>query len=95
MMVLQITPSERGLLECLADGVALTEIARRFGSNEHQIDMSLQALFTRMGVTSRAEAVASALRRGLLAAGSIATAARPAGSADPVREQGNPLRTGA
>ena len=68
MVVLQITPSERALLECLANGVALHEIARRLGANEHQIDASLQALFARMGVTSRTAAVAAALRRGLLAA---------------------------
>jgi two-component system, NarL family, response regulator YdfI len=68
MVVLQITPSERALLECLANGAALSEIARRLGANEHQIDASLQVLFARMGVTSRAEAVAAALRRGLLAA---------------------------
>jgi DNA-binding CsgD family transcriptional regulator len=86
MVVLQITPSERALLESLANGVALTEIAHRLGTNEHQIDMSLQALFARMGVRTRAEAVASALRRGLLAAGSIVTASRLVGSADPVRE---------
>jgi DNA-binding CsgD family transcriptional regulator len=66
-MVLQITPSERALLESLAKGVALADIARRFGTNEHQIDVSLQALFARLGVKTRAEAVASAVRRGLFA----------------------------
>ena len=66
-MVLQITPSERALLESLAKGVALADIARRFGTNEQQIDVSLQALFARLGVKTRAEAVASALRRGLFA----------------------------
>jgi DNA-binding CsgD family transcriptional regulator len=66
-MVLQITPSERALLESLAKGVALADIAHRFGTNEHQIDVSLQALFARLGVKTRAEAVASAVRRGLFA----------------------------
>lgn len=65
-MVVQITPSDRALLECLAAGVALTEIAHRLGTNEHQIDVSLKTLFGRLGVKTRAEAVASALRRGLL-----------------------------
>lgn len=67
MVVLQITPSERALLESLAKGIALADIAHRLGTNEHQIDISLQALFVRLGVTTRAEAVASASRRGLLA----------------------------
>jgi two-component system, NarL family, response regulator YdfI len=68
MLVLHITPSERAILECLANGAALSEIAHRLGANEHQIDASLRVLFARMGVTTRAEAVAVALRRGLLAA---------------------------
>jgi len=67
MVVLQITPSERAMLECLASGVALNEIAHRLGTNERQIDTLLQALFVRLGVKTRAEAVASAVRRGLLA----------------------------
>ena len=66
-MVLQITPSARALLESLAKGAALADIAHRLGTNEHQIDVSLQALFARLGVKTRAEAVASALRRGLFA----------------------------
>lgn len=65
-MVLQITPSERALLEWLANGLAMTEIAHRLGTSEHQINVSLQALFVRLGVNTRAEAVASAWRRGLL-----------------------------
>ena len=67
MGVLQITPSERALLESLAKGVALADIAHRLGTNERQIDSSLQALFARLGVRTQAEAVASALRRGLFA----------------------------
>jgi len=67
MVVLQITPSERAMLARLASGVALNEIAHQLGTSEHQIDMSLRALFARLGVKTRSEAVASALRRGLLA----------------------------
>ena len=67
MVVLQITPSERAMLERLASGVALDEIADQLGTSEDQIDISLQVLFMRLGVKTRAEAVASALRRGLLA----------------------------
>ena len=66
MVVLKITPSERAVLEWLAKGVALTDIAHRLGTSEHQADVSLQALFVRLGVKTRIEAVASAVRRGLL-----------------------------
>ena len=68
MLALHITPSERAVLEYLASGAAIHEIARRLGMNEPEIEHSLQTLFTRMGVRTRAEAVAAAMRRGLLAA---------------------------
>jgi DNA-binding NarL/FixJ family response regulator len=68
MRVLHITPWERGVLEQLAGGAATTDIARQLGLNDREIESSLATLFARMGVTDRAEAVAVAVRRGLLAA---------------------------
>jgi DNA-binding NarL/FixJ family response regulator len=68
MMALHITPSERAVLEYLAGGAAMHEIAHRLGMNEPEIEKCLQVLFARMGVRTRAEAVAAAMRRGLLAA---------------------------
>jgi len=68
MQVLHITPWERGVLEQLASGAAMADIARRLGVNDREIESSLMTLFARMGVVSRAEAVAAAARRGLLAA---------------------------
>jgi len=68
MLALHITPSERAVLEYLASGAAIHEIARRVGMNEPEIETCLQTLFTRMGVRTRAEAVSAAMRRGLLAA---------------------------
>jgi DNA-binding NarL/FixJ family response regulator len=68
MLALHITPSERAVLEFLASGAATHEIAHRLGMNEPEIERCLRALFTRMGVRTRAEAVAAAMRRGLLAA---------------------------
>ena len=68
MQVLHITPWERGVLEQLARGAATADIARRFGVNDREIESSLTMLIARMGVASRAEAVAAAARRGLLAA---------------------------
>jgi NarL family two-component system response regulator YdfI len=66
--MLHITPWERHVLEQLADGAATPDIARRLGVNDREIETSLTTLFARMGVASRAEAVAVASRRGLLAA---------------------------
>ena len=67
-MVLHITPWERRVLEQLATGVATREIAHRLGMNEPDVQSRLNTLFTRMGVRTRAEAIAAATRRGLLAA---------------------------
>jgi len=66
MVVLQITPSERDVLECLASGTPTPDIARRLGLNEHDVDACLQTLFTRMGVRNDSEAVDAAIRRGLV-----------------------------
>jgi two-component system, NarL family, response regulator YdfI len=67
-VVLQITPWERGVLEQLANGIATIDIAQRLGMNEPDIESRLNTLFARMGVTTKTEAVAVAVRRGLLAA---------------------------
>jgi len=68
MVMLHITPSEREVLECLACGAATPELARRLGVNEPELESRLKTLFARMGVTTPTEAVAAAMRRGLLAA---------------------------
>ena len=65
-LVLHITPSERAALQLLADGKAGNEIACGLGISEPAVEPHLSTLFARMGVASRAEAVAAALRRGLL-----------------------------
>ena len=55
-------------LEALSRGAATADIARGLGVNDREIESSLTMLFARMGVASRAEAIAAAVRRGLLAA---------------------------
>ena len=65
-MVLQITPAERAVLQLLADGSPTVDIARRLGLSERAIDALLIMLLERMGAATSVEAVADALRRGLL-----------------------------
>jgi DNA-binding CsgD family transcriptional regulator len=65
-VMLQITPSERTVLQQLATGAPAAEIARHAGLNEHDVDACLQTLFTRMGVRNSHEAIDAAIRRGIV-----------------------------
>ena len=64
--VLQITPSERCALQLVAQGVPTSQIGVMLGLVPADIGPFLSALFTRLGATSRAEAMSAASRRGLL-----------------------------
>ena len=64
--VLQITPSERYALQLVAQGAPTSQIGAMLGLAPADIDRFLAALFTRLGVTSRTDAVSAASRRGLL-----------------------------
>lgn len=69
-MVLQITPEERDALLLLASGISTHDLAGRFRVSEREVEAVLATLFARMGAKSRTEAIAAALRRGLLTADS-------------------------
>jgi DNA-binding CsgD family transcriptional regulator len=64
--VLQIAPSERDALQLLAQAAPTSQIGAMLGLSPPDIDPFLGALFTRLGVTSRADAVRVASRRELL-----------------------------
>ena len=66
--MLRITPSERSALEFLALGKAVEEIAELWQISPLEVEVRLDALFARMGVKTRTEAVAVACRRGLVTA---------------------------
>ena len=61
-----LTPRETDVLACLVDGAANKVIARRLGISQHTVKFHVEAIFTKLGVTSRAEAVAKSLRRRLV-----------------------------
>jgi DNA-binding NarL/FixJ family response regulator len=65
-LILQITPWERTALQLLANGKATHEMAGRLGLSECEVESHLTTLFARMGAASRTEAIAAAVRRGLL-----------------------------
>ena len=64
--MLQITPWERAALQLLAEGTTIGALADRFRTSEADLEARLTTLFARMGVDGRSEAVAVALRRGLV-----------------------------
>jgi DNA-binding NarL/FixJ family response regulator len=65
-LVLQITPEERTTLQLLADETTTQAIADHLGASEYEIEARLALLFAKMGATCRTEAIAAAVRRGLL-----------------------------
>lgn len=61
-----LTPRELEILSCLVDGMSNKAIARKLGISAHTVKFHLEAVFTKLGAASRAEAVAKGLRRGLI-----------------------------
>lgn len=70
--MLIITPFERAALQLLANGSGSNTLADPLGVNEREVDARLAALFAKMGVASRTEALADAARRGLVTPASLA-----------------------
>jgi DNA-binding NarL/FixJ family response regulator len=61
-----LTTREREILELLADGLGNKQIAARLGISANTVKTHLEVMFEKLGVSSRAEAVASGVKRGLL-----------------------------
>lgn len=61
-----LTPRELEILRALGDGLTNKAVARRLGISAHTVKFHLEAVFTKLGAASRAEAVAKGLRRGLI-----------------------------
>lgn len=61
-----LTPRELEILACLGEGMSNKEVARKLGISAHTVKFHLEAVFTKLDATSRAEAVAKGLRRGLI-----------------------------
>ncbi len=62
----ELTERQRIILESITEGLTNKAIADRLGISEDGVKRHLNALFPKLGVESRAEAVAIALRRHLL-----------------------------
>lgn len=61
-----LTVREREVLEWLGQGLSNRQIAGRLNISEHTVKFHVSAIYGKLGVASRAEAVRVAARRGLL-----------------------------
>jgi DNA-binding NarL/FixJ family response regulator len=59
-------PLERRILELIAEGLSTREIAEQLGVPLEAVRASLDAIFARLGVGSKLEALIVAFRRGLI-----------------------------
>ena len=75
--MLHITPWERLALECLASDMTTAQVAGLLGVPDCDIEAKLAALFSRLGASSRTDAVAVASRRGLIPAAPVPGASQP------------------
>ena len=62
-----LTARERQVLDLVADGYSNKLIAERLGMSEHTAKFHVRSLLDKLGADTRTEAVARAVRRGLLA----------------------------
>ncbi len=63
---LHLTPREREVLELLAAGLSNKRAARQLGVSEHTVKFHAQAIYSKLGVGSRAAAVTRGIQLGLL-----------------------------
>jgi two-component system, NarL family, nitrate/nitrite response regulator NarL len=63
----QITPREQDVLSLLVQGASSDEVARRLRVSPNTVRTHVQSIFTKLGVHSRLEATAFAVRYGLVA----------------------------
>lgn len=61
-----LTSREREILALLADGLGNKQIAARLGISANTVKTHLELVFEKLGVSTRAEAVATGVKRGLL-----------------------------
>jgi len=61
-----LTTREQDVLELLSLGLSNKRIAERLGISEHTVKFHVNAIYGKLGASTRTEAVNRALRRGLL-----------------------------
>jgi len=62
----ELTAREQEVLQHLSFGISNKEIAAKMHISDHTVKFHVNAILTKLGVTSRTEAVVAAARRGLV-----------------------------
>ena len=62
----EITSRETDVLRMLAEGLVNKEIAARLGISEHTVKFHISSILDKLGASTRTEAVALGIRRGLI-----------------------------
>jgi two-component system, NarL family, response regulator YdfI len=65
-LVEALTPRESEVLELVAQGLANKQIARELDISEHTVKFHISAIYRKLGVTNRTEAVRTGMRLGLV-----------------------------
>jgi DNA-binding CsgD family transcriptional regulator len=65
-MEVELTPREHDVLELLVEGASNKEIARRLGISASTVKFHVRSVADKLGADGRTDAVAHALRRGLV-----------------------------
>src|SRR2546427_10486180 len=86
----RLTPRELEVLGLLAEGIGNKGIATRLAISERTVKFHIAAIFDKLGVTSRTEAVTAGLRRGLILLESGDPAMRTQSCAEKRRSESNP-----
>jgi len=63
----QLTGREREVLQLLAQGLANKQISGVLGISEHTVKFHISAIYAKLGVSSRTEAVRAGVKQGLVA----------------------------
>lgn len=67
----RLTPRQVEILQLMADGLAPEEIAERLGISRHTLRTHTQNILTKLGVHSKVQALAEAIRHGKVHAGDL------------------------
>ncbi len=62
----RLSPREQEILELLADGLKAADIAHRLYLSESTVKSHITHLYEKLGASNRAQALVTAMRRGLL-----------------------------